>query len=357
MRSATFSAVGRQATRQINGTLAHGAIDMRSVVSVAFGLLTLAAAQANEPPQLSLPLICEPHKTCFIQSYVDLDTSPAVRDYACGSATYNGHSGVDFRVLSAAASGAGVGVIAAADGTVTGVRDGVADAFASQSKPSAIAGKECGNGVVIDHGGGWETQYCHLKQGSVTVAQGAKVKRGDRLGDVGYSGMADFAHLHLSVRHDNKIVDPFLPQSQGGSCERSSRSAGLWQPAVAAAFPYRQGEIIGVGIVGAPPDHATLEADHGKIEPLNTSSQAMVIYGRFVNLMKGDRLRFVIMGPVGTIVETVSDPLAKSKATFTSYAGKKRKADLWPPGRYEGRVELVREGGVIATSVASHDLR
>jgi murein DD-endopeptidase len=23
--------------------------------------------------------------------------------------------------------------------------------------------------VVIDHGGGWETQYCHLREGSVLV--------------------------------------------------------------------------------------------------------------------------------------------------------------------------------------------
>ncbi len=129
--------------------------------------------------ELSLPLACEPHKTCFIQTYVDIDPGPGIKDYACGGATYEQHSGVDFRVLSAAVTKSPVPVLAAADGTVKGFRDGVADIFFKKAKPDDVAGRECGNGVILDHGDGWETQYCHLRQGSLRVAKGQSVKRGE----------------------------------------------------------------------------------------------------------------------------------------------------------------------------------
>jgi D-3-phosphoglycerate dehydrogenase len=48
-----------------------------------------------------------------------------------------------------------------------------------------IAGRECGNGVVIAHEDGWETQYCHMRRGSVAVQPGERVARGQTLGLVG----------------------------------------------------------------------------------------------------------------------------------------------------------------------------
>ena len=35
--------------------------------------------------------------------------------------------------------------------------------------PTATAGRNCGNGVTLDHGDGWQTQYCHMRRGSVAV--------------------------------------------------------------------------------------------------------------------------------------------------------------------------------------------
>ena len=51
--------------------------------------------------KLSFPMACELGKSCFVQSYVDLDETAGEQDFACGSATYDGHDGTDFRVLSA----------------------------------------------------------------------------------------------------------------------------------------------------------------------------------------------------------------------------------------------------------------
>ena len=322
----------------------------------AFGAAA-GPAQADERPLLSLPLACEPHKTCFIQNYVDDDAGPGVKDFACGGATYDGHKGVDFRLISAEATKADVPVLASADGTVKAVRDGVADIFARNNTSNDYKGRECGNGVVVDHGGGWETQYCHMKQGSVTATVGQAIKRGEKLGSVGFSGFADFAHVHLSVRHDDKVIDPFLPDAIDGACQKDAKSNGMWRPEVAAAFRYKAGEVIATGFAGAPPDMNALEVDHTKVEPLTPSSAALIFYGRMMNLTAGDRVRVVIDGPGGNLIEQLSQPLERNKATLFPYGGKKRKAELWPAGRYEGRVEIVREGAVVAASTSAIDLK
>ena len=308
-------------------------------------------AASAERPQFSLPLVCDPRKNCFIQNFVDLDQGPGIRDFACGAATYDGHSGVDFRVLSAAATASGVAVVAAANGIVKGRRDGVADIFIRDNAADVIKGRECGNGVLLDHGNGWETQYCHLKEGSISVVEGQSVAQGDRLGDVGFSGKADFAHVHFSVRHDAKVIDPFLPDAVDGACRYGSRSVGLWKPEVSAKFAYKSGEIIGAGFAGAPPSLDGLEKDHGDVVAAAADAPALIFYGRFINLHGGDRLRVVIDGPGGGFTEELTKPLNRNKATYMTFAGKKRTVRAWPPGRYQGRVEIVRDGAVIATRV------
>ncbi len=62
--------------------------------------------------------------------------------------------------------------------------------------------------VVIDHGGGWETRYAHLKK--INAAKGKRVQRGDVIGSVGHSGNASGDHLHYEVRYDGDAVDPRL---------------------------------------------------------------------------------------------------------------------------------------------------
>lgn len=313
---------------------------------------------ADDRPQLSLPLACQPHKTCFIQTYVDLDPGKGIRDYRCGTATYDQHSGVDFRLLSAAAATkTPFPVLASADGTVKAVRDGVADAFFTKANAKTVAGRECGNGVIIDHGGGWETQYCHMRKGSVRVKKGQGVKRGDQLGEAGFSGMADFAQVHLSVRHDGKIVDPFLPDAVDGKCDPDTRGPGLWEPSAAAAFPYTNGEMIGAGFAGDAPSATALEVDDQDVVPLTETAAAIVLYGRFINLKKGDRVQFVANGPGGSLFDESAAPLDRDKATYVAFVGKRRGENPWPTGHYEGRISLVRDGGVIATNVVTFEMK
>ncbi|MGE0699486.1 MAG: M23 family metallopeptidase [Hyphomicrobiaceae bacterium] len=315
----------------------------------------------------SLPVACEPGRTCFVQHHVDIDPTSGVRDFACGSATYDGHDGVDIRLLSAAAAKAGVAVVAPARGRVLRVRDGVGDAFARETGRAAIKGKECGNGLVVGHGGGLETQYCHLLSGSISVKPGQPVERGAVLGKVGYSGLADFAHLHFTVRRNGQVIDPFSGLAggkQGGAgadrCLAGAASAppagSLWNAATAAHLPYRAAEVIQAGFAAAIPDWIALERDHASYAKAEPLSAGLVLFARVVNLGASDRIRLVAEGPGGYRVEHLAPPPGRQKAIFLSGAGRKRTTERWPAGRYTGKVEILRDGKPISASAVVLDL-
>src|SRR6185295_5585508 len=173
------------------------------------------------------------------------DQGSGARDYACGAETYDGHDGTDFRLPSLADVVQGTAVIAAASGTVIGVRDGMKDQLVrTAADRAAIADRECGNGVLIDHGDGWQTQYCHMRQGSVAAKKDEWVESGSRLGLIGYSGDAAFPHVHLTVRKDGKSIDPFRPDDPSGC---GGQGPSLWSDAANAELRYRHDEIIALG--------------------------------------------------------------------------------------------------------------
>ena len=60
--------------------------------------------------------------------------------------------------------------------------------------------------VVLDHGYGLETKYAHMSRTAVGVGQ--HVKRGDRLGWVGSTGLSTGPHLHYEVLVNGRPVDP-----------------------------------------------------------------------------------------------------------------------------------------------------
>ncbi len=67
-----------------------------------------------------------------------------------------------------------------------------------------------GTTVVIEHAGGYTTQYSSL-QPEPPVRQGQTVSAGDIIGTVGSTAAAENnmgPHLHFSVSKDGKIIDP-----------------------------------------------------------------------------------------------------------------------------------------------------
>ncbi|MDR2034939.1 MAG: peptidoglycan DD-metalloendopeptidase family protein [Helicobacteraceae bacterium] len=66
----------------------------------------------------------------------------------------------------------------------------------------------CGRFVLLNHGEGLFTLYCHLEKHN--VSDGKRVKTGDVIGYVGATGRVTGAHLHWSAALNGAWFDPLL---------------------------------------------------------------------------------------------------------------------------------------------------
>jgi murein DD-endopeptidase MepM/ murein hydrolase activator NlpD len=65
-----------------------------------------------------------------------------------------------------------------------------------------------GNTVMIDHGQGLISMFCHLSK--INVEKGQILQQGDLLGLVGKTGRVTGPHLHWGMSLNNARVDPQL---------------------------------------------------------------------------------------------------------------------------------------------------
>jgi len=143
----------------------------------------------------------------YITAYRDhTGSGGGLEDWNCGSKTYDGHRGTDMGVGGFAGMDAGRDVVAAADGTVTYVNDGVFDRCTTGT---CDGGGGFGNYVRIQHADGKVTYYGHMKKFSILVAVGDTVTCGQKLGQVGSSGHSTGPHLHFEPRVSEVSDDPF----------------------------------------------------------------------------------------------------------------------------------------------------
>ena len=321
-------------------------------------LATLAGPSRAEPRQpinFDLPIACKFGATCFIQQYFDHDPGPGAKDYRCGVMSNDGHDGVDLRLPTMADQQRGVAVLAAATGIVKAVRDGMADVNMRTAGSAGIDGRECGNGVVIAHDGGWETQYCHMAQRSIRVAVGQKVTKGTVLGLVGLSGATEFPHLHFSVRISGIKVDPFAWDAPPGRC---GTGHSLWSQSAAQALAYHSPDVINAGFASGPVTITDVESGRTAAAAPARGSSALVVFVRAIGLEKGDILRLALTAPDGSILaQNTAPPLDHDKAQWLTYVGKKRIAVDWASGHYLAKYEVRRGSAIALTKQFGFDLQ
>ena len=196
----------------------------------------------DEDSLFTAPIVGAPMADLFYGAYLDHDPGGGARDHTCGSKAYDGHTGVDILLRNFQVQDSGVPVIAAADGTVSWVRDGYPD-----RSTTWYDGGGYGNAVEISHPGGLSTIYGHLRLGSIAVKLGDTVQRGALLGLVGSSGMSNWPHLHFEVRKGGVALPPFA-----GECS-PTKSRWAKQLAYQNAFM-----VTDAGLTVQPPTLAAL---------------------------------------------------------------------------------------------------
>ena len=221
-------------------------LKMYNVITQLFFFLCSASLLYTQKIELSTPLEGIAGKDFFIVNYVDHDSSVnAIKDYQCGTQTYDGHQGTDFTLRSFAQMDSGVAVLSAADGVVFHVVDSLYD----RNKVSIVE-RGFGNWIGIAHEGGWRTYYAHVRTNSALVKPGDRVVAGDATALVGSSGNSTDPHLHFEVwKIDTVLHDPFGP----GSC--GVQPSSLWKNQLPYDTEYK---VIDYGLLNWVPTLDTL---------------------------------------------------------------------------------------------------
>lgn len=202
------------------------------------GLLSVACSTQGADGY-SYPLALEPGQAVLMVNFVDQEQGPGIKDYNCGSTTYDGHAGTDLALQSFAEMDRGVAVIASQAGVVATVDDGHFD------RSTQLIGGGFGNHVVLEHEDAYSTTYAHMKRGSILVSPGETVEQGQPLGLVGSSGYSNGPHLHIEFSRDGSIFDPYA-----GPCNAND---SLWEDQEAYDDAFR---VIDWGVSKTPLDMA-----------------------------------------------------------------------------------------------------
>ncbi|HYG91052.1 MAG TPA: M23 family metallopeptidase [Azospirillum sp.] len=297
------------------------------------------------PPSLDIPIDCAMGERCFIQNYMDHESGPGRRDYACGRLSYDGHTGTDFRLPDLPAMEKGVPVVAAAPGVVRAVRDGVPDADMREVDPETIRNQGLGNAVILDHGDGWQTSYGHMRRDSVTVKPGMRVAAGQVLGMVGLSGRTMFPHVHFEVRQNNKPVDPFVGSSTVDGCDAPRHP--LWSADAQAKLAYQESAGLVAGFATQPPDAEQARRGAYRNEVLGTNAPALIYWVDVLGTISGDEIRFRIVAPDGRVLVDRTARLDASNVSWFGSGGVPRPPSGWTIGAYRGSFTLTRRGKTV----------
>ncbi|MGL5066192.1 MAG: M23 family metallopeptidase [Microcoleus sp.] len=315
--------------------------------------LVQQAAPKPESPQFGQPIACTLGKDCFVMLYFDRDPGPAAVDFGCGRQTYNGHDGTDFAIPDEKIMAQGVPVIASAAGKVLRVRDGVADRrLQNSTEKGNIEGIECGNGMVIDHGNGWDAQYCHLRKDSVVVKPGMEVAKGTKLGLVGTSGMTTFPHVHVTFRYQGKAVDPFVGIDAKLGCNTARNP--IWDKPI----DYISTGLIRSGFASKPPDMNAVWQGQFSETKLPANSPALLFWVQSYGVLAGDREQYKLFDPNGQVIADRASEIKAPSRTWLGYVGKRNNPN-YPliPGVWRAEYRLTRGDRVLTDIKREVELR
>ncbi len=315
---------------------------MRLTITAA-AFCVAASLTPADAIELGMPLDCEIGQTCLIQNYVDAEPGVGAKDFQCGPLAYDNHQGTDFRLRNEAEIAKGYDVLATAPGMVVSVINDQPDHGFTQAQDNPFG---CGNAVMVDHGAGWVSQYCHLAQGSVDVTRGQTVRQGDVLGQVGSSGGTDFPHLHYAIRRYGAVVNPFTGVSPTG-CS-APKSAPLWHRNT--KLSYTPSALVGFGVSGVFPSLDLVKRDHSVLTAPAGTQAPVYVWLHLLGVREGDSVRLMAFDPDGRPFASELFTIVENKTIYLANIGL-TPSDMdrtrWQPGEYSARATFYVDGAEV----------
>ncbi len=315
---------------------------IRTLLLLFVTLLSVPVRAAE--PQLILPAACMPGQDCWVVNHVDMNPAPdKAEDFTCGKRTYEGHEGTDFGVRDLNAMKAGVSVLAAAPGKVLRVRDAMPDAQPSATEIASLLAdnKGCGNGVLVDHGGGWQSIYCHLKAGSITVKPDDQVTVGQSIAQIGQSGAAEFPHLHFGLFFEGKTVDPFSGTFAMDGCGKIKNPMWLY----GIHIEYEPLAIFAAGFSTVVPDFNHIRQDTSSPDKTTPAIDVLAFWVGLYGMRAGDQIMLRVTAPDGEIFAENKITQETDKSRQFYYVGRKI-GDPLLPGLYRATATIERAIGL-----------
>jgi transcription antitermination factor NusG len=166
------------------------------------------------------------------------------------------HNGADFTDAQRLERTQDVEIIAIADGTVVEV----------------INGSLIGWTAAISHEGKILSRCQHMKNGSLRVKVGDKIKKGQTIGIMGTTGRSTAIHLHLGIKENSTAfnngtwVDP-VPYLTGAKRIGSDHPVNAVQtPVNSVDTPFQKGADVGDAVPSVPPTSVFKPGDKVRVK-------------------------------------------------------------------------------------------
>lgn len=284
--------------------------------------------------ELQFPVACRLMSDCWITNHVDLNNNiNQIEDYMCGQKGTDNNKSTHISLGSKGAMEKNIPAIAAADGII---------------KTAENIGGFCGNRVLIDHGKGWESSYCHLKPETIIVKPNQKVKQGQILGAIGMSGQADWPRLSYAIMRNGMVFDPFSGGTTLEGCNPKAKP--MWISGVNP--PYEPAHVTSIGFtVGTVSNAQILNGTVKSAAVIMESTPQLSLYSLLMNIQKGDDITMKIIEPSGRILNEAKIIADSDRNYYPIYFSTMRQNRLWDKGNYRGMMTVTRRvhGNLITT--------
>lgn len=296
-------------------------------------LISFTKEEAALIPELHAPVDCSDASVCFVQILPDwAESKNNVEDFKEGVLSVEGARSTVFRATSVAQMYKGIPVKAVGRGLVRSVRANMPDFV--QKDENYLRWRECGNGILLDLDRGWTVQYCHLKEGSLTVRPGDVVNAGDVIGYMGASGLAAYPQLEITVKHNGRFIDPY----------HVTDYTDMWKIGEVEKIPYRKAGVLHMAFLERVPTKKDMFEgfEESEVQEVLRTAKQLFFWAHVFGAEEGDILELEIEDSIGESFVKKRTQINHSSKTHYSYVGKQVKILELAPGTWVGKLRVYR---------------